>query len=527
MAKLIYLEADEEITAVIDRIRDLPGESTPVLVLPAQGRALQSALNVRLLRQYSQNLGKRTAIISGDPRTQALTVEHGFATFPTIDAWERGVEVSHASRVSSPAGAAGRGAATTIVPAGRGVAAAVAEPPPRVPVQPVPRKLERYPPAFVPPAKPRGRLPWVLAGAAAGLALLAVVAYLPSATITLAVAGTPLATELKITGSKDAVPAGATAQVQTTPVELKEFKGAQVASTGTKTIPATTAGGRVVLTNKDDLFGIRVPTGFCVTTGQIEFRTTETVVLDAGKSASAGVTADKSGAAGNVETGKINTACRPADRDRVGVTNRDPTSGGADAKNLTVVSADDQKKAEAALLAELEPKVKQLLTAKASGTLKVAGEPAVTHDTSFDRSVGDEAANFNASVTVVGKEVLIDEAVVKRLLNQALKAKLPPRHELTDDPVKTTFAPESVTPEGNVILAGRAQGTSSPIFSLSQVRALVRGKSPADARQAASHLESVREVQVRQEPFGLPRLPFFGSRIFVKVHQLRAGTGVV
>ncbi len=522
MAKLIYLEADEEITAVIDRIRDLPAESTPVLVLPPQGRALQSTLNVRLLLQYSQNLGKRTAIISGDPRTQALTVEHGFATFPTVDAWERGVEVARPGRVSPPLGTAGRGAAPTIVPAGGSVAAAVAEPPPRVPVRPAVRKLERYQPAFAPPARRRGRLPWIVAGVAAALALVAVVAYLPSATITLAVAGTPLATELKISGSKEAVPAGATAQVQTSPIEIKEFKGAQVVSTGVRTVPATTAGGRVVLTNKDEFIGIRVPRGFCVTTGQIQFRTTETVELDAGKSASAGVAAVQPGAAGNVEAGKINAPCRPAD---VGVTNRDATTGGADARSLTVVAPDDQKKAEATLLAELEPKVKQLLAGKATGTLKLAGEPILTHETSFDRNAGDEAPNFNATVTVLGKAVLVDEAVVKRLLGNALKAKLAAGHEFTDDPLKTAFAAESVTPEGNVILAGKAEGVSRPVFSLTEVRALVRGKSPADARQAAGHLDSVREVQVRQEPFVLPRLPLFGTRIFVKVHQLRAGPG--
>lgn len=525
MAKLIYLEADEEITAIVDRLREIPSENSPVLVLPTQARALQSPLNVRLLRQYSQNLGKRTAIVSGDAKTQALTIEHGFATFPTVDAWERGVEVHRANGPARPGIATSE--ATAMAPmtrAARG-ATAVAEPPPVV----KPIAIGRPPPPFKPysaPTRGGSRAPWIAAGALALLAIIAGALFLPSATVTLVVAGSPVSAETQITGSSGAVPAGATAQVQTTPVTLQESKSQQVPATGSKTVPATTASGKVAVTNKLDA-DISFPSGLCATTGQIQFRNGDRIPVPAGKTVIVNVVAAQPGQSGNVEIGKINSFCTARQNEFAGVSNREPTAGGADEKKLTVISEQDQNGAKQALINELTPKVKAQIAAKATGTLKVMGDPGVTPEVSFDRNVGDEAANFTASATVTGKAVLADEALINRLLRRAVNDKIPPRHVLTDDPVKTTYKAESVSLEGtgNLIVKGTAKGFVRPDFKLADIRSQTKGKSPAEARQALSRLESVQEVRVRQDPFGLPRLPFFGTRIFVKLHQLTAPTG--
>jgi hypothetical protein len=233
------------------------------------------------------------------------------------------------------------------------------------------------------------------------------------------------------------------------------------------------------------------------------------------------------GGAGNVDAGKINSFCRSEDNATLSVNNPAATAGGADEKKLTIVSEQDQKGAKDALIAELTPKVKQQVAAKATGTLKVMGEPGITPEVSFDRNVGDEAANFTASATVTGKAVLADEASINKLLRRAVSDKIPPKHVLTDDPVKSSYKAESVSLEGNgnVVIKGTAKGFVRPDFKLADIRSRTKGKSPAEARQALSRLENVQEVRVRQDPFGLPRLPFFGTRIFVKLHQLSAPTG--
>jgi hypothetical protein len=321
------------------------------------------------------------------------------------------------------------------------------------------------------------------------------------------------------------VPAGATEQVQTTPVTLQESKSQQVPATGSKTVPATIATGKVVIKNND--YGVILPKGYCVTTGQVQFRTTDSLTLLSGASATVAVVATQAGGAGNVDAGKINSTCRSEDNGRWSVTNPAATAGGADEKKLTVISEQDQNGAKQALIAELTPKVKQQVAAKATGTLKLMGEPGITPEVSFDRNVGEEAASFTASATVTGKAVLADEALINKLLRRAVTLKVPPKHVLTDDPVKSSYRVESVSLEGNgnLIVKGTAKGFVRPDFKLADIRSRTKGKSPAEARQALSKLESVQEVHVRQDPFGLPRLPFFGTRIFVKLHQLTAPAG--
>ena len=69
MSKLIYAEPDDEITNLVDRLRSEKSEKELVFVLPGASRVMHSNLNARLLKQYSNTLGKTTSVISPDPRT--------------------------------------------------------------------------------------------------------------------------------------------------------------------------------------------------------------------------------------------------------------------------------------------------------------------------------------------------------------------------------------------------------------------------------------------------------------------------
>ena len=68
LAKLLYVEADEEITDLVDRLRDLSLEDEVTFVVPERARALQSAMSFRLLKRYADSYGKRVNLVSGDPR---------------------------------------------------------------------------------------------------------------------------------------------------------------------------------------------------------------------------------------------------------------------------------------------------------------------------------------------------------------------------------------------------------------------------------------------------------------------------
>ena len=65
-ANPIYIETEEEIPEVIERVRRTTAEDVP-LVLPTRSRFGQSRFNFQLLREYTSQMGKRISIISPDP----------------------------------------------------------------------------------------------------------------------------------------------------------------------------------------------------------------------------------------------------------------------------------------------------------------------------------------------------------------------------------------------------------------------------------------------------------------------------
>ena len=133
LAKLLYVEADEEITDLVDRLRDLSLEDEVTFVVPDRARALQSAMSFRLLKRYADSYGKRVNLVSGDDRLQAMALEAGFIAYPTLAAYDSGSEVHQpgsveesqpvaAATAAPPAAAAGVQAGAPGTGGSRGVA---------------------------------------------------------------------------------------------------------------------------------------------------------------------------------------------------------------------------------------------------------------------------------------------------------------------------------------------------------------------------------------------------------------------
>src|SRR5947209_18836564 len=79
----IYVETEEEIPELVERLRRYHGEDT-MLVLPMRSRIGQSRFNFQLLRNYSARLGKRVTVVCDDPAVQKMAAETGFAVFGAV-----------------------------------------------------------------------------------------------------------------------------------------------------------------------------------------------------------------------------------------------------------------------------------------------------------------------------------------------------------------------------------------------------------------------------------------------------------
>ncbi|HWO91121.1 MAG TPA: hypothetical protein VNP53_04060, partial [Methylomirabilota bacterium] len=79
----IYVETEEEIPEVVERIRRTSSQDT-MLVLPARSRVGQSRFNFQLLKNYASRMGKKVTVVCDDPAVQKMAAETGFAVFGTV-----------------------------------------------------------------------------------------------------------------------------------------------------------------------------------------------------------------------------------------------------------------------------------------------------------------------------------------------------------------------------------------------------------------------------------------------------------
>lgn len=88
MNELIYLEPDEEITSVIDRLRNTAASSI-ALVIPRGGNLAQSIVNLKLLKKSAEGLNKDISLVSTDRISRNLASQIGLTVFSKVSEAQR------------------------------------------------------------------------------------------------------------------------------------------------------------------------------------------------------------------------------------------------------------------------------------------------------------------------------------------------------------------------------------------------------------------------------------------------------
>lgn len=83
MNKVIYLEIDEEIINVIDRLKEAK-EKKIALVIPAGAILLGSSVNLRLLFEEGQKIGKEISIVTADTAGGNIASQIGFTVYENL-----------------------------------------------------------------------------------------------------------------------------------------------------------------------------------------------------------------------------------------------------------------------------------------------------------------------------------------------------------------------------------------------------------------------------------------------------------
>ena len=82
--EVIYLESDEEITSIVDRLKTTPA-GVVTLVIPKRATILQSIVNLKLLKKQTTRLNKEIAIVTGDRMGRNLAAQVGLTVYQKID----------------------------------------------------------------------------------------------------------------------------------------------------------------------------------------------------------------------------------------------------------------------------------------------------------------------------------------------------------------------------------------------------------------------------------------------------------
>jgi hypothetical protein len=550
---VVYLDHDDEITSIIDKVESSKSKIV-ALVLPKRAAALQSIVNMRLLKRSAEKAGKNVVLITSEAGLAPLAgaaslhiakslqskpeippapgaIEDGA---PEIDDTDTGEEVENPSKIdySKPIGelAAAHGVDEESIDLED---ADAADDEPKAKPTKTPKDKKMHVPNFE-----KFRLLVILGVVLLiGLIVFAIFAakVLPKASITVHTTSTPVTAEFQLKTSNTAKSLDIDKGV--IPAQLKstdQNSSQQVQATGQQN-NGDKATGSVTLTLSDcSVDQVTVPAGSGVSTGGLTFITQSSATLQSVKvgnqcknssfpnfsSSTVHVTAQQGGAKYNIASGQSFVVSGQSSN--VTATNGSAFSGGTD-NNITVVSQSDVDKVKSSITTESSDNFTKTFEKQLSDqgfyvlatTLK-AGDAVTT----ANPAVGQPATTVNVTtkitytVLVVQKSDL-QEAINSKVADQVDKSK---QKLQNDDPLSgaQVNAQDQSSPTA-VTLAIHEDTKAVPIISEVDVKKEVGGLKVGEIQAMLTKIPGVKSVDVNMSPFWVSKAPKSPSKITIKL----------
>jgi baseplate J-like protein len=500
----IYVETEEEIPELVERLRRYHGDDT-MLVLPMRSRIGQSRFNFQLLRNYAARLGKRVTVVCDDPAVQKMASETGFPVFGAVGPEGEGIpSEAEAPPLVRKWWQRRQLAPTTHV----GVAA--------------PTRLITKTATEV---KPGRFLLYVTAVTLFLVGIFAAAVFVPSASVTLVAQAQPFtAKDVEISAQPGKPPI----HVRVVTVTNSNSQGFKV--TGTINVPLAPATGVVVYANgfgkpscpgiNCGSPGINIPYGQrLMNTNGLEFaQSSQTVTVPWASggnpgTAQANIVAVKPGSTGNVGDHTI-TQIEDNPYDKLTVTNPQATGNGTDPSSTPQMTEADFDAGRAQLEQEIHQTIAQQIQGggqpgeKLSDTL-IFGAPQYT----TDHQPGDKVPSFSGTMTITGEGDFYSDADVTSAYKTYLAQHVPNNLQLlTSSPTQVQYRLLSSVKGGFLVFVGTASAYVAPTLDEHQIRAAIVGRPTAQARFYLEKLP-IRSVAIKEEPLALPLMPLLDRRI--------------
>ncbi|MBI3261200.1 hypothetical protein HYZ64_02400 [Candidatus Berkelbacteria bacterium] len=508
MEEYIYLEPDEEIPTLLSKLKKNKSSSVG-LVVPRGSITLQSAINLKLLKQEAAKLGKDIAIVTADSIGQHLAAQAGLTVFESVKSKEPIAVRKRASeeeKLPSPAGVNVRHFQTETIE---------------------PEKEYVEPERSHAPVPARRRVKGAVVVAIALVILLLYIFVVPRVTITVEVLGEPLERELTLTA---ATVSGAGEQV--VPATLEEATKEQTQTfktTGQKNV-GEKAKGTIALNNAWSSDAVPLAAGTKLTKDGVAFRLTQavtipgaTVSLVAGQAQTnpgkidGAIEAEGSGEAGNVGPGKFTiTSIEVIKQSKIYGESTAKLTGGS-SRFIGVVSEEDLKTARTTLEGELKNELKESIVSKAAGRIVLDQAVKLEQiDEKASKQVDEEAGEFELKLKGNLKAIVFTEEDFRKAFLTDLGQEIGQDHEVVFGPSDeiTTTVEEADFENGRLQLRGLLKSQIAPKIDQSQLKQAIRFKSFPGTEKIIRDLPQVSNVEISISPrLALKRIPLLPTNV--------------
>lgn len=245
-------------------------------------------------------------------------------------------------------------------------------------------------------------------------------------------------------------------------------------------------------------------------------------VIKPGQSEAVGITASAIGPESNIPSAtNLNLANFNSDQVIASV---DTALTGGTSKDISIVTADDQKRLLAQLTSDLRKKAKDELQAKLTGDQRVLEDGLIEEvvRTDYSKKVNDQASEFSLTATVGYKGTAFSDADLRKMINQSVSTEVPDNYDLNLADAETQSAVSKIESDGRLIFTAKFKAKLVPKVNQEDIKKQIAGKSEDEADQILrSKIENVIGTDIVITPNVTPsfmkRLPWMTKNINVSV----------
>lgn len=548
----VYVDVEDDITAVIDKVEATKSKII-ALVLPKRAAALQSIVNMRLLKKGAESAGKSIILITNETSLLPLAGAVGLhlaknlhskpyippsplatkdTPAPAVDSIDEEVDEKNAKLDYHRS--IGELATTEGLDEPEAIALDDSDESPidkSDKTAKVPKNKRLKVPNF-----DRFRL-WLGLGIAAFIGLIVfiilAVAVLPKASITIKTESSKVAASFNL--STDAAAKELDMAKTVIPAQLatnEQVSNQQVPATGQQN-NGERAKGAITLKNCGGS-SVTVPAGAGVSSSGLTFITQKAVTLNPGNfdifsnckssgdhTGNTDVTAQLGGTKYNLASG---SSFSVAGYSSVTGSNSSALSGGTDNISTVVSQADVENARSKVSTTEIEKTTKDFEQQLSDQGLYVIKQTIKLSEPSLSASpaVGQPASNVTVTVKITHSALTLKKDDLKKAVEDQLNKQIDTNKQKisTEDLIKDIeISVQSQGSPTSATLSIRQEGTAVPVIDINAVKQQAGGQKSGNIKDMISAWPGVKNVEVKLSPFWVSKAPKKAGKINVVLQE--------